>query len=83
MSKKEKLIERLLNKPKDFSYNEAKVLLKFFGFEEYTNGRTSGSRVEFIKEGKSLLLHKPHPDGNLKHYQVNQLIKFLQEIGLI
>lgn len=34
MSKKEKLIMRLLGRPKDFHYDEAKVLLGYFGFVE-------------------------------------------------
>ncbi len=83
MSKFEKLVERLLNKPKDFKYDEAKTILQHFGFDEYSKGRTSGSRVEFIKSDKSILLHKPHPSGILKTYQINQLIEFLKEQGLV
>ena len=43
MSKKEKLIARLLSRPKDFHYDEAKTLLQYFGFEESHKGKTSGS----------------------------------------
>ena len=45
MSKKEKLINRLKTKPKDFTYNEAKTLLESVGFVESNKGKTSGSRV--------------------------------------
>lgn len=83
MSKKEKLIARLLSKPKDFHYDEAKVLLQYFGFEENHKGRTSGSRVEFAKGGDTILLHKPHPSGELKSYQVKQLIETLKELKLL
>ena len=83
MSKKEKLIARLLGKPKDFQYNEAKVLLEYFGFEERNKGKTSGSRVEFVKGNNTILLHKPHPNGELKSYQVKQLIDTLKELKLI
>lgn len=83
MSKKEKLIARLLSCPKDFNYNEAKTLLRFFGFAEYNKGRTSGSRVEFVKDNYTLLLHKPHPSGDLKSYQVKQLINELKTLKLI
>lgn len=83
MSKKDKLIERLLRKPKDFRYDEAKSLLEFFGFEERDKGKTSGSRVEFVKNNISIMLHKPHPSGELKSYMVKQLIDTLKELKLL
>lgn len=33
MSKKDKLIERLLRKPKDFTFDEMESLLSYFGYE--------------------------------------------------
>ena len=83
MSKKEKLIARLLARPKDFNYDEAKVLLGFFNFEEKSKGKTSGSRVEFVNGNNTILLHKPHPNGELKSYKVKQLIDTLKELKLI
>lgn len=83
MSKKEKLIARLLSCPKDFNYSEALTLLQFFGFAENNKGRTSGSRVEFVKDNYTILLHKPHPSGDLKVYQVKQLISELKTLKLI
>lgn len=83
MSKKEKLIARLLSRPKDFHYDEAKTLLLQLGFEEKYKGKTSGSRVEFIKGADTILLHKPHPSGELKSYQVKQLVDTLNELKLI
>lgn len=83
MSKKEKLIARLLSRPKDFHYDEAKALLLAMGYAEKNKGRTSGSRVEFVRDDSSILLHKPHPSGELKGYQVKQLIETLKEIKLL
>lgn len=83
MSKKEKLIARLLSRPKDFHYDEAKTLLLQLGFEEKNKGKTSGSRVEFVKGVDTILLHKPHPSGELKSYQVKQLVDTLNELKLI
>ncbi|MEZ3577857.1 MAG: type II toxin-antitoxin system HicA family toxin [Muribaculaceae bacterium] len=83
MSKKEKLIARLLSRPKDFLYDEAKTLLQYFDFIENHKGKTSGSRVEFIRGNDTILLHKPHPSGELKSYQIKQLIDFLKELKLI
>ena len=50
MSKIEKAIERLKSRPKDFTYDEMKMILNNFGFIEYNKGKTSGSRVEFRDE---------------------------------
>ncbi|MCH5213923.1 MAG: type II toxin-antitoxin system HicA family toxin [Muribaculaceae bacterium] len=83
MSKKEKLITRLLSLPKDFTYNEMRTLLCFLGFEERSKGKTSGSRVEFIKGNDTILLHKPHPNNQLKPYQVKQIVETLKTIKLI
>ncbi len=82
MGKDEKAIARLLSKPKDYHYEEARTLLIRFGFEERNKGKTSGSRVEFVRGNDSILLHKPHPNGELKHYQVKQLIEILKQLKL-
>ena len=85
MSKKEKLINRLKTKPKDFTYNEAKTLLESVGFIESNKGKTSGSRVVFIesKSGLKVELHRPHPGNILKPYVIIGLIKILNELGVI
>lgn len=79
MGKKEKLIERLRRLPKDFTYMEALSLLTALGFVEDNKGSTSGSRVQFRKEGveQTLLMHKPHPQKELKPYVVKQLLEYL------
>ena len=43
MSKLEKAKARILSKPKDYTYTEAKFLLGQIGFEEFNKGKTSGS----------------------------------------
>lgn len=85
MSKVEKLIQRLKNNPKDFSYDELKKLLLYFGYEEIKSGKTSGSRVAFYKSDTQhiIRLHKPHPKLVLKSYQIQMLIKELTEQNLI
>lgn len=83
MSKKEKLIARLLTFPKDFTYNEMKTLLGYLGFEEDNKGTTSGSRVQFIKDEHTILLHKPHPGNQLKPYQVKNVVIELRNLKLI
>lgn len=84
MGKKEKLIERLKSVPKDFTYNEAVTLLNYLDFKRSDKGKTSGSRVMFISDTHgSILLHKPHPQKELKSYQVKQLLAFLEQEGLL
>ena len=48
MGQKEKLIQRLKSRPKDFTFEEAESLLRYFSYERSDKGRTSGSRVMFV-----------------------------------
>ena len=83
MSKLEKAKEKLRNKPKNYTYSEAKYLLGQLGFDEFQKGKTSGSRVKFYRrsDGKMILLHKPHPGDVMSPGSVNDLEKFLKEAG--
>lgn len=84
MSKKEKLLERLKSKPKDFTYNEAKTLLEWLGFYENNKGKTSGSRVQFVHReiNYTIELHKPHNKGNiLKPYQIERILEDIKIVG--
>ena len=47
--KKEKLLARLKSNPKDFTFEEMETLLTTLGFEKSNKGKTSGSRVKFMK----------------------------------
>ena len=79
MSKQEKLIARFLSRPSDFHYDEMVRLLSYFGFEEVKKGKTSGSRVKFENgEGVPIMLHKPHPSGMMKKYQMQQVKEILE-----
>ncbi|MBS3886448.1 MAG: type II toxin-antitoxin system HicA family toxin [Dethiobacter sp.] len=84
MSKREKLITRLLSRPNDFTFDELTTLLGFFQFKQVNLGKTSGSRVAFSNgEGDFIRFHKPHPRNILKPYQVADIITALQERGLL
>lgn len=84
MGQKEKLIRRLKERPRDFTFEEAETLLGYLEFIRSNKGRTSGSRVMFSSpEHGTILLHKPHPQKELKGYQVKQLVDFLEQEGLI
>jgi HicA toxin of bacterial toxin-antitoxin, len=85
MSKREKLLKRLLSKPKDFTFDELVTLLSGLGYEADNKGKTSGSRILFENKltGKKLNIHKPHPKQILKPYQVNHIIDELKNAGAI
>lgn len=79
MSKRQKLIDRLLKLPNDFTFDEMVVLLAYFGYE--LNQKTSGSSVKFIKNHSNEVIqfHKPHPNKVLKRYILRQIIEKLRK----
>ena len=84
MSKTEKLIQRLLSAPKDFTWEELIKILALFGYSELRKGKTGGSRRKFVDEQKNLIsLHKPHPSNVLKEYAIRDVIAHLKEKGHI
>ena len=83
MGKKEKLIARLKSNPKDFTFEEMETLLITLGFEKSNKGKTSRSRVKFMKDDIPIILHKPHPRKELLAYQIKQIIEILEKEELI
>jgi len=84
MSRHEKLVERFLSKPRNFTWEELKMLLNGFGYDEAPKGKTSGSRRRFVHPTRGpISLHTPHPGNELKSYQVAQIITFLKAEGLL
>jgi hypothetical protein len=85
MSKDEKLVKRFLARPRDFTYDELRTLLKNFGYEEDQRGKTSGSRVAFYNKMTRhiIRLHKPHPDNELKMYQIDLVREELEGKGIV
>ena len=84
MGQKEKLINRLKSRPRDFTFDEAETLLSYLSFRRSDKGRTSGSRVMFVSDKHGcILLHKPHPRKELLDYQIKQLIEKLEQEKLI
>ena len=56
--------------------------LSFLGFQQV---EAEGSRVQFIgtKENEILILHKPHPQNEVKTYVLRRLRKVLKLWGYI
>ncbi|MCB9245809.1 MAG: type II toxin-antitoxin system HicA family toxin [Flavobacteriales bacterium] len=80
MSRVEKLVKRLLDRPADFTYEELLKILRHFGYEEVKTGKTAGSRRAFIhKQTMHILrIHKPHPERTIKRYVLDYLIEELR-----
>ena len=85
MSKLKKLIEKLLNSNSSFTYQELEYLLGKFNYDKKKTGKTSGSRVAFIRvDSKHIIrIHKPHPGNELKKYVKKYIIVELKKEGLI
>jgi HicA toxin of bacterial toxin-antitoxin, len=85
MSKTDKLLKRFLAKPKDFTYDELKKLLRAYGYEEAKTGKTSGSRVTFYNRETTHIIkfHKAHPVTVMKKYQLDEIENRLKEKGVI
>jgi len=82
MTKAEKLLNRFLSRPKDFTYNELFRLMNNLGYKEHQG---SGSRVVFSNERikHHIKLHKPHPSNVLKLYHIDLIIEELRSNGLL
>ena len=84
MSQRDKLLDRLKSKPKDFIWNEMRRLMAAMGYRIAKPGKTSGSKVSFIRPGaQAIIMHRPHPDNIAKEYAINETLARPAEEGLI
>ncbi len=84
MGTKEKLRERFMKMPSDFTFDEMQQLLAGYGYVLGNKGHTSGSRIIFKNGNKRpIMLHKPHPGNILKRYAMRQVLDELKNAGLI
>lgn len=84
MTKRDKLLIRLLSKPKDFTWDELVKVLTELGFKQISGGKTGGSRVRFIHPScPPVILHRPHPRPILKRYLLDNIIDLLRQEKLI
>lgn len=84
MTKREKLIDKLLSKPKDFTWDELTKVLNGFGYKLISGGKTGGSRIRFVNPNyPPIIMHKPHPRPILKRYQLEDILNLLKQEKLI
>lgn len=84
MSKKEKLPNKLLESPANFTWDELTTLLGQLGYRKAKSAMTGGSRRRFVHDSFApISLHEPHPQKVLKNYQVDLIIEALRLEGML
>jgi predicted RNA binding protein YcfA (HicA-like mRNA interferase family) len=84
MSRRDKLVARLQERPNDSTWNELSTLLKSLGYRQAKPGRTGGSRRRFVHPTlATVTLHKPHPKNVLKMYVIEDILEFLEREGVL
>lgn len=85
MSRKEKLILKLLNPGAVLTFHELESILFHLGYIEKTLGKTAGSRKAYVHEVSMhiIRIHKPHPQNEIKFYIKNYIISELKNQNLI
>ena len=79
LSRIEKLLDRLLSNPKDFTWDELVNLLAHYGYYELGKGKTGGLRRKFVGADKKIIsLYKFHPGKVLKTYLIKEIIDHLK-----
>ena len=83
MSRKEKLLNRMLDIPNDFTFDELTSVLVGLGFSITDKGKTSGSRVAFIMGQSIIRIHKQHPKNIIKRATLKDVITHLKHNNLL
>ena len=74
MSRKKKLLQRLLNKPKDLRFEELEKIILMCG---YKYDRTKGSHYIYVKNGYDILdIPRKTP---VKSYLIDQVLNAIED----
>ncbi len=74
MTKRAKLIEKLVRRPPEADFNDVRAILEDFG---WTLARTRGSHHSFTKPGESEIFTVPVHDRRVKKTCLNRLCVLL------
>lgn len=82
MSKFDKALTRLKNRPKDFTWRELQMIMTHLGYEEL---KGSGSRRKFFNKPLkvAISLHELHPKPTMKTYAIDIILEHFKEESLI
>ena len=82
MSKKNKLVEKVISLSCDITFEEITSFLKIYGYSLSNKGKTSGSRVVFVDgNGSKIYFHRPHPSNVVKKAYIREMILLLIKEG--
>lgn len=79
MTKKDKLLEKAQNNPKNITFDEVCALASMVGF---VFKKSTGSHKIYHQPGVLELLNFQNDNGKAKPYQVRQLLKIIEIYGL-
>lgn len=83
MGNKEKLLEKLYRSGNTFTFRDAAALFEALGYVLSDKGKTYGSRVMFTHQlHPPIILHRPHPQKELKAYVIRQPRDYIEQEGL-
>lgn len=81
MAARDKLLERIKRKPKDFTVSELDTLMRNCGCACRHGGRGSSLRYYHLETGRVLIFDGPHPEKELYPFQIKKVLAFLEELG--
>ena len=80
MVKKQKLLEKMINSPKNIRFEELVLLLEAFGF---IHDRVRGSHHIFVRDDIiEILSIQSSKNGKAKPYQIRQFIRLIEQYAL-
>jgi predicted RNA binding protein YcfA (HicA-like mRNA interferase family) len=79
MTKKRKLIQKLLSGSKNIRFSEAQAAIEAFGFQLT---RISGSHHIYIHPDVPELINLQNVNGMAKPYQINQFLEIVERYNL-
>lgn len=81
MGKQDKLISKLKQSKQTFKWNDLVTLLVLLGYEQK---QMSGSRMRFVHDRlPMILLHKPHPENEIKGGALKTVKLLLKTEGVL
>ena len=84
MSRRKKLLLKLVDDPRNFSWDDFVALMGHLGYRKAKSGKTSGSRRRYVHASYApISLHEPHPQNTLKQYQIEVVIEALRKEGIL
>lgn len=79
MTKKQKLIQKLLSGSKNIRFSEAQTAIEAFGFQLT---RVSGSHHIYIHPDVPELINLQNVNGKAKSYQIKQFLEIVERYNL-